>query len=436
MQKKLALHSLGCKVNSYETEKLRDELAAAGYEIVPFAPGAGIYIINTCTVTNVADRKSRQMLHKAKKMNPDAIVVATGCYVQADAKEAEIDSAVDLVVDNTDKHRLPAILEEYLRGRRGCEAGVEQEAAFPNEHDSLSHVRAFCKIQDGCNQFCSYCIIPYVRGRIKSRPKAELYDEIVELAQKGYREIVLTGIHISSYGLDRQDEPQTMLIDLLEALHCIEGIERIRLGSLEPRIITPDFAKRLARLPKLCPHFHLSLQSGCDETLRRMNRKYTMEEYEASVRLLRTYFPDLALTTDLIVGFPGETPQEFAQTYEAVEQLDFYETHVFKYSKRQGTKAAVMPDQIPGDVQQDRSERLLCLNRRQMQAYEDTYKGRVVEVLFEEEKVIDSQVYFVGHTREYCKVAVLKDERSYVNEILSVRILGHVQDGLLLGGLQ
>ena len=332
--KKAALHNLGCKVNAYETEAMQQMLEQAGYEIVPFDEKADLYIVNTCTVTNIADRKSRQMLHRAKKQNPEALVVAAGCYVQAAEEELKADGAVDLLIGNNRKKDLLSILEAY-------EAGVEEDAVIDigrtKEYESLfvtqtaEHTRAYVKVQDGCNQFCSYCIIPYARGRVRSRRREEVCEEIRKLAQAGYQEVVLTGIHLSSYGLDMEGEN---LLSLIASVHEIEGIRRIRLGSLEPRIITEEFAKALAGMEKICPHFHLSLQSGCDATLKRMNRRYTAKEYKEACELLRRVFDRPALTTDVIVGFPGETEEEFNQTLSFLREIRRFETHVFKYSRR------------------------------------------------------------------------------------------------------
>ena len=334
--KKAALHNLGCKVNAYETEAMQELLEQNGYEIVPFQEGADIYIINTCTVTNMADRKSRQMIHRAKKMNPDAIVVAAGCYVQAQENSDEIDECIDIVIGNNKKQNLIEILEEYEQKRKEADGVfVQQEVIDINhtkEYEELhltktaEHTRAYIKVQDGCNQFCTYCIIPYMRGRVRSRRKEEVVEEVSALAANGYKEVVLTGIHLSSYGVDFEEKET--LLSLIQAVHAIEGIERIRLGSLEPRIITEEFASALSALPKICPHFHLSLQSGCEETLKRMNRRYSAEEYFKKCMLLRKYFENPALTTDIIVGFPGETEEEFEESRAFVEKVNFYETHI------------------------------------------------------------------------------------------------------------
>ncbi|BFK07999.1 tRNA (N(6)-L-threonylcarbamoyladenosine(37)-C(2))-methylthiotransferase MtaB [Faecalimonas umbilicata] len=416
--KKAALHNLGCKVNAYETEAMQELLEQNGYEIVPFQEGADIYIINTCTVTNMADRKSRQMIHRAKKMNPDAIVVAAGCYVQAQENSDKIDECIDIVIGNNKKQNLIEILEEYEQKRKEADGVfVQQEVIDINhtkEYEELhltktaEHTRAYIKVQDGCNQFCTYCIIPYMRGRVRSRRKEEVVEEVSALATNGYKEVVLTGIHLSSYGVDFEEKET--LLSLIQAVHAIEGIERIRLGSLEPRIITEEFASALSALPKICPHFHLSLQSGCEETLKRMNRRYSAEEYFEKCMLLRKYFENPALTTDIIVGFPGETEEEFEESRAFVEKVNFYETHIFKYSKRQGTKAAVMPNQVPEPEKTKRSNKLLALNERNRKAYEEQFSGKETEILVEEQMEKDGKTYWIGHTKEYIRLAILSDE--------------------------
>lgn len=416
--KKAALHNLGCKVNAYETEAMQELLEQNGYEIVPFQEGADIYIINTCTVTNMADRKSRQMIHRAKKMNPDAIVVAAGCYVQVQENSDKIDECIDIVIGNNKKQNLIEILEEYEQKRKEADGVfVQQEVIDINhtkEYEELhltktaEHTRAYIKVQDGCNQFCTYCIIPYMRGRVRSRRKEEVVEEVSALAANGYKEVVLTGIHLSSYGVDFEEKET--LLSLIQAVHAIEGIERIRLGSLEPRIITEEFASALSALPKICPHFHLSLQSGCEETLKRMNRRYSAEEYFEKCMLLRKYFENPALTTDIIVGFPGETEEEFEESRAFVEKVNFYETHIFKYSKRQGTKAAVMPNQVPEPEKTKRSNTLLALDERNRKAYEEQFAGKETEILVEEQMEKDGKTYWIGHTKEYIRLAILSDE--------------------------
>ena len=422
MGKKAALHNLGCKVNAYETEAMQEMLEKAGYEIVPFKEGADVYVINTCTVTNIADRKSRQMLHRARKMNPDAVVVAAGCYVQAQDGKGQ-DPCIDIVLGNNHKKDLVRILDEYA-AKRASAAEIE-DISRTREYESLhltkpgDHTRAYIKVQDGCNQFCTYCIIPYARGRVRSRVMEDVLREVRELAEGGYKEVVLTGIHLSSYGIDFDRERH--LLELIRAVHEVDGIERIRLGSLEPGIITEEFARELSRIPEICPHFHLSLQSGCDATLKRMNRRYTSAEYAEKCRILRKYFDDPALTTDVIVGFPGETEEEFRASYDFVDSIDFYETHIFKYSRRSGTKAAVMPDQVSEQVKAERSAVMIGLGERKRAAYEKRYVGREVEVLVEEDAVVDGRCVQVGHTKEYIKVA-LESNEDLKNRIVKVRI--------------
>lgn len=412
-------------MNAYETEAMQELLVRNGYEIVPFQEKADIYIINTCTVTNMADRKSRQMLHRARKQNPEALVVACGCYVQA--KEGEQEECVDVVIGNNRKKDLIEILEGFESGKKRLEKEI-LDINHTNEYEELhleqtaEHTRAYVKVQDGCNQFCTYCIIPYVRGRVRSRARDSVLGEIQKLADNGYKEAVLTGIHLSSYGIDTNDS----LLGLILAVHEIPGIQRIRLGSLEPRIITQEFVETLAELPKICPHFHLSLQSGCDDTLKRMNRRYTSEEYYEKCMLLRKYFTRPALTTDVIVGFPGETQEEFAQSKVFIDKVNFYETHVFKYSKREGTKAAAMKDQIPEEIKACRSNELLSLSRRKQEAYEDALLGTVQEVLMEEEILVGGERYLTGHTREYVKVGQKLGENR-INELVNVEIESRLQ---------
>lgn len=464
--KSVALHNLGCKVNGYEIDVMQQMLQEKGYKIVPFDEKADIYIVNTCTVTNIADRKSRQMLHKARKMNPEAVVVAVGCYVQTGMEDVLKDSGVDLAVGNNKKKDLADILEEFLAGREAMETAefdttdaektdaekTDAESAecmaraktlnhttiidinhtkeFENMRlkETAEHTRAYIKIQDGCNQFCSYCIIPYARGRVRSREENEILAEIKGLAQSGYKEVVLTGIHISSYGVDRGE---ASLLRLVQAIHDVEGIERIRLGSLEPRIVTEEFAQELSKLPKLCPHFHLSLQSGCDDTLKRMNRRYTTGEYYEKVELLRSKFEHPAITTDVIVGFPGETEEEFETTRAFLEKIKFYEMHVFKYSKRKGTRAAVMENQVPDDVKTKRSSLLLAMEQQDSGEYRNDYIGKEVEVLFEEEKIIGGITYQIGHTKQYVKVAKQTQER-LDNQLVKGVLTGCLEDDILL----
>ena len=404
---KAALHNLGCKVNAYETEAMQQILEEAGYEIVPFSEYADVYVINTCSVTNMADRKSRQMLHRAKKQNPDAIVVGAGCYVQTKEAQALVDESIDIVIGNNKKHELVPLLREYEASHRkmACVADINHEKQAYEELSlsrTAEHTRAFIKVQDGCNQFCTYCIIPFARGRVRSRELPDVLQEIRTLAKSGYREVVLTGIHLSSYGVDNGES----LLHLIEAVHELEGIERIRLGSLEPRIVTDAFAKRLSELPKICPHFHLSLQSGCDTVLSRMNRRYDTAEYEVGCALLRRYFEHPAITTDVIVGFPGETDEEFETTERYLERIHFYEMHIFQYSRREGTKAAAMPDQVPEAVKKERSEKLLALGHRMSEEFRRYYLGRQVTALLEEEFLYAGKRYYTGYTKEYVKVAV------------------------------
>lgn len=431
--KKAALHNLGCKVNAYETEAMQHLLEEAGYEIVPFTQKADVYVINTCSVTNMADRKSRQMLHKAKKNNPDSIVVAAGCYVQTSEKEVLNDLSVDIVIGNDRKHDLVRLLEEYSLDSVNDTVDDINDGKHDFEElfidQTKEHTRAFIKVQDGCNQFCSYCIIPYARGRVRSRRFENVIAEVERLAANGFKEVVLTGIHLSSYGVDFEEA--TGLLELIQAVNAVKGIERIRLGSLEPKIVTEHFASELSKLDKICPHFHLSLQSGCDATLKRMNRKYTTKEYERGCELLRKYFVHPAITTDVIVGFPGETEEEFEQTKAYLEHIHFYEMHIFKYSKRKGTRAAVMPDQIDEQIKAARSEKLIALGHDMSKEFRTFYIGKNEEVLFEEKAVIGDKEYFVGYTKEYVKVAKETAE-NLENQIVSGRISGMLTDEILL----
>lgn len=431
--KKAALHNLGCKVNAYETEAMQHLLEEAGYEIVPFTQKADVYVINTCSVTNMADRKSRQMLHKAKKNNPDSIVVAAGCYVQTSEKEVLNDLSVDIVIGNDRKHDLVRLLDEYSLDSVNDTVDDINDGKHDFEElfidQTKEHTRAFIKVQDGCNQFCSYCIIPYARGRVRSRRFENVIAEVERLAANGFKEVVLTGIHLSSYGVDFEEA--VGLLELIQAVNAVKGIERIRLGSLEPKIVTEHFASELSKLDKICPHFHLSLQSGCDATLKRMNRKYTTKEYERGCELLRKYFVHPAITTDVIVGFPGETEEEFEQTKAYLEHIHFYEMHIFKYSKRKGTRAAVMPDQIDEQIKAARSEKLIALGHDMSKEFRKFYIGKNEEVLFEEKAVIGDKEYFVGYTKEYVKVAKETDE-NLENQIVSGRISGMLTDEILL----
>ena len=441
---KAALHNLGCKVNAYETEAMQQQLEERGYEIVPFDQKADAYIINTCSVTNIADRKSRQMLHRAKKLNPEAVVVAAGCYVQVASDALKEDDSVDIIVGNNNKARLADILEEYMKDRQGDEGGYVLDIARAREYEELhvsrlgEHTRAFIKVQDGCNQFCSYCIIPYARGRVRSRKPEDVEAEVKGLVARGYREVVLTGIHLSSYGTEHMegspvkggDWDSGPLWDLIERIHRVEGLERIRLGSLEPRIITREFAEKLAGLPEFCPHFHLSLQSGCDATLKRMNRHYTTEDYLRRCGILREIFDHPAITTDVIAGFPGETEEEFEETRRFLETVRFYEMHVFKYSKRQGTRAAVMEDQVSEQVKARRSDVLLELEKTMSREYRERFAGSRVSVLFEEAAEIGGKWYMMGHTPQYVRAA-LPLEDGMNREEFGGRIMELFASGLL-----
>lgn len=436
--KSVALHNLGCKVNAYEMDFMQQMLQEKGYKIVPFDEAADIYIVNTCTVTNIADRKSRQMLHRAKKRNPDAVVVAVGCYVQTGQETLEKDGAVDLAVGNNRKKDLVEILEAFLESRGEAESVPAIDtidiAHAPYEEMTLKttaeHTRAYIKIQDGCNQFCSYCVIPYARGRVRSRREEDILKEACGMAEAGYREVVLTGIHISSYGVDRGGSE---LVRLLEKLSELEGIERIRLGSLEPGIVTEEFAAHISALPKVCPHFHLSLQSGSDTVLRRMNRRYDTAGYFGAVERLREYYANPAITTDVIVGFPGETETEFAQTEDFLRRVGFYEMHIFKYSRRQGTRAAAMDGQLTEAEKAVRSDRLMKLEREMSRAYRETFLGQTEAVLFEELMEKDGRAYWVGHTTRYLKAArEAEPGESLQNHIVSGRLTSFLEDDILL----
>ena len=438
MGNRVALHNLGCKVNAYEIEAMQQLLEEAGYEIVPFEPGADIYVINTCTVTNIADRKSRQMLHKAKKMNPEAIVVATGCYVQTGGDKLEKDEAIDLVLGNNQKINIVEALAEYAENKPGHGSHVIK-INQTKEYEDLSidhtaeHVRAYIKVQDGCNQFCTYCIIPYARGRVRSRNIESVLKEVHSLAEKGYKEVVLTGIHLSSYGVDFPEEKKETLLSLIRAVHEIEGIQRIRLGSLEPGIVTREFAEGIAALPKVCPHFHLSLQSGCDETLERMNRRYRSGEYRERGELLREVYGNPALTTDVIVCFPQESEEEFQKSYDFVDGIHFYETHIFKYSRRQGTKAAAMDGQLTEAEKARRSEKMIEMHHRHASDYEKSMIGKELEVLIEEEYTNDGRTWYLGHSREYIKTAVPKSENYGVNDIIRVKAERFLEEHIMTG---
>ena len=441
---KVAMHNLGCKVNSYEMDVMGQKLSAAGCEIVPFTDVADVYIINTCTVTNIADRKSRQMLHKAKKENPGAVVVAVGCYVETGMDGVKKDECIDLAIGNNKKSEIVDILEEFVSAREGSfdktmggKSVIDINATHEYENMRLSdlpeHTRAYIKVQDGCNQFCSYCVIPYARGRVRSRDMEDVLSEVKDLSAKGLKEVVITGIHVGSYGVDK-GEPQ--LIELLEKVNEIDGIERIRMGSIEPRLMSAENVERLSRISKLCPHFHLSLQSGCNSVLKRMNRHYTAEEYMESVGLLRKAFDRPAITTDVIVGFPGETEEEFEECRKFAEDIAFYEMHVFKYSPRKGTVAAGLPDQLTDRQKSARSDVLIELTERDSKAYRESFIGEELKVLWEDEEEHGGAGYMIGHTDRYVRVAVKKGTEAYAGaksgEITSVVPTGMLNDETLL----
>ena len=425
MEKKVAFVSLGCKVNQYETNAMSQEFISNGYKVVDFNDVADIYIINTCTVTNIADRKSRQMLRRVKEINPEAVLVVTGCYAQVGKEELEKIDDIDLIIGNNEKKDIVQIIENYQNETSAIITDVMHQREYV-EFGTTTYTektRAVVKIQDGCDRFCSYCIIPYARGRVRSRKIENVITEVEQIVDKGIKEVVITGIHIASYGKDFNYE--ITLIDLLEELNKIKGLERIRLGSIEPTIITEEFVNRLSKLEKICDHFHLSLQSGCDDTLKRMNRRYTCEEFENGTKLLRKAFPNAALTTDIIVGFPGETDEEFNTTYEFLKRIAFYKMHVFKYSQRKGTKAAVMPNQVDGVTKDKRSKALLELSDENEKMYNSKYKGKTVEVLFEEK---DGDFY-KGHTKNY--IEVFAKGEGLENKILTVMVTECNQENLV-----
>ena len=442
MNRTVAIHSLGCKVNSYEAESMEQLLKQAGYTIVPFDENvtADIYIINTCSVTNIADRKSRQMLHKSKKINPDAIVVAAGCYVNADTKKAAEDNAVDIVLGNNCKINIVEALENYYKDKNNSEMVVDFKEKQEYEELKLdevsTHTRAYIKIQDGCNQFCSYCIIPYTRGRIRSRDIDEIEEEVTKLVSKGFKEVVLTGIHLTSYGVDNN---KGSLLEVIMRLDKIDGLQRIRLGSLEPRVITEEFAKTLSSSKKICPHFHLSLQSGCDTVLKRMNRKYTTQEYYDKCCILRKYFNNPAITTDVIVGFPQETEEEFEATKVFLEKVHFYEMHIFKYSRRKGTVADRMEGQVDEKVKTQRSAILLELENKMSKEYRQQHIGKTEEVLIEEIISENGKDYFMGFTPDYIRVKIAcdtaLDNSEYINTIKKVDMKELSDDGIVVTGI-
>lgn len=426
--KKVAFYTLGCKVNQYETNAMIERFIKENYEIVDFEELSDIYVINTCTVTNMSDRKSRQIIRRVKQINPNSILVVTGCYAQVASKELEKIEEIDLIVGNTEKKDIVNIVENYKKDISSkyeiSDINNQKEFVDFGTTTYTEKTRAVIKVQDGCNNFCSYCIIPYAKGRVRSRKLESVIDEIKSIAQKGIQEVVITGIHVASYGLDFKDE-NIRLIDLLEEINKVEGIKRIRLGSLEPNIITDEFIQRLKNVDKICDHFHLSLQSGCTETLKRMNRKYTTEDFEKVVERLRNAFPNVALTTDIIVGFPDETDEEFNTTYEYLEKIKFYKMHVFKYSQRKGTRAAVMPNQIDGNIKEERSHKLIEVSNRNEKEFLDRYIGKEVYVLFEQEE----GEYIKGHTSNYLVVKAKGKELE--NKMLKVKIISREVDELI-----
>ena len=418
----------GCKVNQYETNAMEQKFIQAGYKIVKFNEKADIYVINTCTVTNMSDKKSRQMIRKAKQLNKDAIVVAVGCYVQTAKEKLENIEELDLILGNNEKKDIVKYVEEHKNGTKQIKYNDVLHQEEYDEYGFVTHIeqtRAIVKIQDGCDRFCSYCAIPYARGRVRSRKKENIIEEITKLALDGIKEVVITGIHIASYGKDLKED--ITLIDVLEKINEIDGIKRIRLGSLEPTIITKDFLQRLSKLDKICHHFHFSLQSGCNETLQRMNRKYTTEEFKNVVEMLRETYEDVMLTTDIIVGFPGETEEEFEKTYNFLSDINFYKMHVFKYSKRNGTKAALMPNQVSTILQEQRSKKLIELSKENQDKYNSEYIGKEVTVLFEEE----NGEYIKGHTANYLVVNIKGNIAKLHNEIVKVKITSILDEELI-----
>ena len=432
--KTVAFTTLGCRVNQYDTDPMKGLFLQNNYEAVDFDEKADIYVINTCSVTNMAERKSRQMLHRAKKKNPDVVVVAVGCYAQVGKEELSNDSNIDLIIGNNKKKELIHILEEHMGEKEAVEESIEViDIAHDQEYESLhieqlkEHTRAYIKVQDGCNQFCSYCIIPYARGRVRSRKMEDVLEEIRNLTKHGCQEFVITGIHVTSYGKDLGD---ITLIDLLEEIAKIPEVKRIRLGSLEPGFITKDTLDRLAKIESFCPHFHLSLQSGCDTVLKRMNRKYTTQDIREKCKAIREHFEYPALTTDIIVGFPGETDEEFEQTRQFLEEINLYEMHVFKYSIRKGTRAADMKPQIDDQIKAKRSNVLLEMSKRHQKEFETKQLGMVKEVLVEE-KMHGKDHYYTGHTKEYIKAALYSEE-PLENKIVKVKLLQVLDDGYVL----
>ena len=430
-QKTVEFCTLGCKVNQYETNAMKQKMIEAGYEIVEFEETADVYVVNTCTVTNMSDRKSRQMIRRAKEHNENAILVVTGCYVQVAKEELESIEEIDIVLGNQEKKDILSYIEARQVQKQKSISDILHEKTFAEFGVTTytDKTRAVIKVQDGCDRFCSYCIIPYARGRIRSRKPQDVVSEIQEIAKKGITEVVITGIHLASYG--RECTPQISLIDLLKQINKVQGIKRIRLGSLEPTLMQKEFIEELVKLEKICGHFHLSLQSGCNETLQRMNRRYTKEEFEEGIRLLRKNFPNASLTTDIIVGFPGETQEEFQETYEFLKKVKFYKMHIFKYSPRKGTKAATMPNQIEGKMKEERSKKLIELSNQNQEKQNRNYLGKEVEVLLEEQE----GEYIKGHTSNYIMVYVKTDDRALENTMQTVRI-SNVGEDSLWGSIQ
>ena len=426
----VAFITLGCKVNQYETNAMAQQFIEKGYKIVEHTEKADIYIVNTCTVTNMSDRKSRQMLRREKELNKDAIIVACGCYAQTAKEELEQMEEIDLVLGNNEKKDIVKYVEKYIESKipEIKTEDVMQQKEFIEFGDVIftEKTRAVIKIQDGCDRFCSYCIIPYARGRVRSRKPEHVISEITEIAKNGIKEVVITGIHIASYGKDFNNGYK--LIDLLEEINTIKGIERIRLGSIEPLIITEEFVERLKKLEKVCHQFHLSLQSGCDETLKRMNRRYTTEQFKEIAHLLRKNFSDAILTTDIIVGFPGESEEEFKTTYKFLEEIKFYKMHIFKYSPRKGTKAEKMENQVDGNKKEERSKKLIELSNKNEKEYNQKYIGQEVEVLFEEEK----NGVWQGHTKNYI-LAHYKTSENIENQILKLKCIKAMEEYIEVG---
>lgn len=424
----VAFHTLGCKVNQYETEAMMELFAAKGYSIVDFDQKADVYVINTCTVTNFGDKKSRQMIRRAKKQNPDGVMAVVGCYAQVAPEEVMGIDGVNMIIGTNDRHRIVERVEAYQDEQ--VQVNLVTDIMQVREFEELSvanlkdRTRAYLKIQEGCNQYCAYCIIPYARGPIRSRKPEDVVKEVEQLVKNGFKEIVLAGIHVASYGKDLGDID---LLKIIEMVHTMEGLERIRLSSIEPTILTEDFVERLAQLPKVCEHFHLSLQSGCDETLKRMNRKYTTDQYKIVVKRLRKIMPQVAITTDIIVGFPGETEEEYEQTYGFVKEIGFSQIHVFKFSPKEGTPAAKRKDQIDPGSKEIRSNRMIELGEQMEHDFLGNYQGQTLEVLFEEK---DGKGCYEGYTRNYVKVLVAS-EKDLKNQLVTIRITEIKNDHVL-----